>query len=74
MENTNRNHRKIVHLTLVAVMTALATVIYLLLPEIPLYSNIYVSLFPDWLEGYDQDSFWDFSSAILYANIAGYGE
>ena len=45
-----------------------------LLPEIPLYSNIYVSLFPDWLEGYDQDSFWDFSSAILYANVAGYGE
>ncbi len=40
MKNTNRNHRKIVHLTLVAVMTALATVIYLLLPEIPLVPGV----------------------------------
>lgn len=43
-----------------------------LLPEIPLYSNVYVSMFPDWLENYEQDSFWDFSQAILYANVAGY--
>lgn len=43
-----------------------------LLPEIPLYSNVYISMFPDWLENYTQDSFWDFSSAILYANVAGY--
>ena len=43
-----------------------------LLPEIPLYSNVYISMFPDWLEGYTQDSFWDFSQAILYANVAGY--
>ena len=40
-----------------------------LLPEIPLYSNIYVSVFPDWLEGYEQSSYWDFNQAILYANI-----
>lgn len=40
-----------------------------LLPEIPLYSNIYVSVFPDWLEDYDQSSYWDFNQAILYANI-----
>ena len=43
-----------------------------LLPEIPLYSNVYVSMFPEWLENYEQDSFWDFSQAILYANVAGY--
>ncbi len=41
-----------------------------LLPEVPLYSNIYISVYPDWLEGYDQDSYWDFSQAILYASIA----
>ena len=40
-----------------------------LLPEVPLYSNIYVSVFPDWLEGYDQSSYWDFAQAILYADI-----
>lgn len=40
-----------------------------LLPEVPLYSNIYVSVFPDWLEGYDQSSYWDFNQAILYADI-----
>ena len=40
-----------------------------LLPEVPLYSNIYISLFPDWLEGYDQSSYWDFNQAILYADI-----
>ncbi len=40
-----------------------------LLPEVPLYSNIYVSVFPDWLEDYDQSSYWDFEQAILYANI-----
>ena len=41
-----------------------------LLPEIPLYSNIYITLYPEWLENYEQDSFWDFSQAILYATIA----
>jgi peptide/nickel transport system substrate-binding protein len=45
-----------------------------LLPEVPLYSNIYVSVFPDWLENYEQDSYWDFYQAIVYANVAGYGE
>ena len=45
-----------------------------LLPEIPLYSNVYVSMFPDWLENYEQDSYWDFYQAIVYANVAGYGE
>lgn len=37
------------------------------LPEVPLYSNVYISLFADKLHGYTQDSFWDFQHAILYA-------
>ena len=41
-----------------------------LLPEVPLYSNIYISVYPDWLENYNQDSYWDFNQAILYATIA----
>ena len=41
-----------------------------LLPEIPLYSNVYVTMYPDWLEGYTQDSFWDFQQAILYCTVA----
>ena len=27
-------------------------------------------MFPDWLENYTQDSFWDFQQAILYANVS----
>ena len=41
-----------------------------LLPDIPLYSNVYITLFPDWLEGYEQGSYWDFNQAILYATVA----
>ncbi len=41
-----------------------------LLPEVPLYSNIYVSVFPEWLENYEQTSYWSFENAILYATIA----
>ena len=41
-----------------------------LLPEVPLYSNIYISVYPDWLGNYTQDSYWDFNQAILYATIA----
>ena len=40
-----------------------------LLPEIPLYSNIMVTAVPNWVEGYEENSFWDFPSAILYATI-----
>lgn len=40
-----------------------------LLPEIPLYSNIYVTMIPEKLKGYTQDSFWDFQQAIVYAWI-----
>ena len=41
-----------------------------LLPEIPLYSNVYITMYPDWLEGYTQDSYWDFQQAILYCTVA----
>ena len=40
-----------------------------LLPEIPLYSNVYYTIYPDWLTGYEQDSMWEFQQAILYASI-----
>ena len=42
-----------------------------LLPEIPLYSNVYTTVHADWLEGYVQSSLWDFSSAVLYASVKG---
>ena len=41
-----------------------------LMPQIPLYSNVYVTMYPDWLENYTQDSFWGFEYAILYATVA----
>ena len=41
-----------------------------LLPEVPLYSNIYVTVYPDWLENYEQTSYWSFDNAIVYATIA----
>jgi len=40
-----------------------------LLPNLPLYSNVYISMYPDYLEGYNQGSFWQFQQAILYASI-----
>ncbi|MBQ7800949.1 MAG: ABC transporter substrate-binding protein [Oscillospiraceae bacterium] len=40
-----------------------------LLPEIPLYCNIYYTAVPSWVEGYEQNSFWDFADAIVYASI-----
>ena len=40
-----------------------------MLPEVPLYCNIYVTAVPTWLEGYEQSSFWDFADAIVYASI-----
>lgn len=41
-----------------------------LLPEVPLYSNQYYTVFPAWLENYVQSSYWDFSAAVVYASIA----
>ena len=41
-----------------------------LMPQVPLYSNVYITMYPDWLENYAQDSFWDFQQAIVYATVA----
>ena len=41
-----------------------------LLPDLPLYINHYATVYADWLEGYDQDTFWGFQNAVLYASIA----
>lgn len=40
-----------------------------LLPELPLYSNVYYTLYPDWLSGYEESSLWSFQDAILYSSI-----
>ena len=40
-----------------------------LLPQVPLYSNVYTTIYPDWLEGFEQNSLWGFEDAILYASI-----
>lgn len=40
-----------------------------LLPSVPLYVNRYVTAYPTWLQNYDQDTFWGFAYAILYASI-----
>ena len=40
-----------------------------LLPEIPLYSNVYYTVHADWLENYQQSSLWEFHQAILYASV-----
>ena len=42
-----------------------------LLPMVPLYSNIYVTVYPNTIDNYAEDSFWDFERAILYANWVG---
>ena len=40
-----------------------------MLPEIPLYCNTYVTAVPNWLEGYEMNSYWDFARAVVYASI-----
>ena len=42
-----------------------------LLPMVPLYSNVYVSVYPNTIDNYAEDSFWGFERAILYANWVG---
>lgn len=42
-----------------------------LLPMVPLYSNIYVTVYPNTIDNYAEDSFWGFQRAILYANWVG---
>ena len=41
------------------------------LPMVPLYANIYVTLYPNTIDNYVEDSFWGFDRAILYANWVG---
>ena len=38
---------------------------------VPLYSNIYVTVYPNTIDNYAEDSFWGFKRAILYANWVG---
>ena len=40
-----------------------------LLPEIPLYSNVYYSIFADKLKGYTENPIWGFAPAIVYASV-----
>ena len=40
-----------------------------LLPEIPLYSNVYYTIYPDWLENFYESSLWEFNQAVVYASI-----
>lgn len=40
-----------------------------LLPELPLYSNVYYSIFADKLQNYTENPIWGFSKAIVYANV-----
>lgn len=42
-----------------------------LLPMVPLYSNIYVTVYPNTIDNYAEDSFCGFERAILYANWVG---
>jgi peptide/nickel transport system substrate-binding protein len=42
-----------------------------LLPDLPLYSDRYATVHVSWLRDYDQDTFWGFQNAILYATVDG---
>lgn len=42
-----------------------------LLPMVPLYANIYVTVYTNTIDNYAEDSFWGFERAILYANWVG---
>ena len=42
-----------------------------LLPLVPLYANTYISVYPTTIENYEEDSFFGFSRAILYARYIG---
>lgn len=41
-----------------------------MLPDLPLYVDRYATIYAQWLRGYDQDAFWGFQNAILYATLA----
>jgi len=40
-----------------------------LLPEVPLYSNQYYTVFPTWLQNFVQGPFCGFEQAVVYASI-----
>lgn len=40
-----------------------------LLPEIPLYSNTFVTIIPDWLDNFEMNPFWSFENAIVAATV-----
>lgn len=40
-------------------------------PDLPLYQNIYVTVFPNTIKGYEESSFWGFEHAILYCTYKG---
>ncbi len=42
-----------------------------MLPRVPLYANIYVSIYPSTLDNYVEGPFWGFDRAILYADFVG---
>ena len=42
-----------------------------LLPELPLYVDRYATVYSADIQGYDQDTFWGFQNAVLYASVAG---
>ena len=42
-----------------------------LLPQVPLYSNIYYSVYPNTIKDYQEGPFWGYENAILYARYIG---
>lgn len=42
-----------------------------MLPQVPLYANIYVTVYPNSIANYEEGPFWGYSRAILYADFVG---
>ncbi len=42
-----------------------------MLPQLPLYANVYVTVYPNTIENYQEGPFWGYSNAILYAKYVG---
>ena len=42
-----------------------------MLPDLPTFSAKVYTIFPNWLQGYEETSTWQFEQAILYASIDG---
>ena len=40
-----------------------------LLPQVPLYSNTYITVIPDWLADFEMTPFWGFQDAIVGATV-----